>query len=204
MPKLLTPIRKATRAFWRGEEGSMTVEAVMILPLLLWAFLATFTFFDVYRAKNLALKANYAISDLLSREAEIDMNYLLGIEDVYTYLTQGGDPAWVRVTVVRCSENCTSEADRTLRIGWSQATDGLASLSDTDVQGTYNEHIPMIAEGEWVIMVETMAGYEPPFSVYLTGIEARDMSDIVMTRPRFTSQLCWDADESCENYTTTN
>jgi hypothetical protein len=204
MPKLLTPIHKRIRAFWRGEDGSMTVEAVLILPLLLWAFLATFTFFDVYRARNLALKANYAISDLLSREAEIDMNYLLGIEDVYTYLTQGGDPAWVRVTVVRCSEQCTSEASRTLKTGWSKATDGLATLTDATIQADYNEVIPLLAEGEWVIMVETMAGYEPPFSVYLTGIEGRDMSDLVMTRPRFTSQLCWDTETSCDNYVATN
>ena len=200
MHRLLTPIRKATRAFWRGEEGSMTVEAVMILPLLLWAFLATFTFFDVYRAKNLALKANYAISDLLSREIQpIDMNYLLGIEDVYTYLTQGGDPAWVRVTVVRCSEECNSEVSRTLVKDWSKATDGVETHSDTDLQTAYNDIVPLIAEGERVIMVETMAGYDPPFSVYLTGIESRDMSDIVMTRPRFAPQLCWDGVGTCNN-----
>ena len=129
----------------------------------------------------------------------IDMNYLLGIEDVYTYLTQGGDPAWVRVTVVRCTEQCDSQANRTLVKDWSRATDGLATHSDGDVQETYNDVVPMIAEGERVIMVETMAGYQPPFSVYLTGIEERDLFDIVMTRPRFAPQLCWEGLGSCAN-----
>ncbi|WP_421703603.1 TadE/TadG family type IV pilus assembly protein [Aliiroseovarius sp.] len=201
MRDFLTPLRNRTRAFCRDEDGSMTVEAVMILPFLLWAFLATFTYFDVYRAKNLALKANYAISDLLSREnTPIDMNYLLGIEDIYTYLTQGGDPAWVRVTVVRCTEDCTDEAVRTLDVGWSKATDGLAALTDEQVQETYADVIPLLAEGDWVTMVETMAGYEPPFSVYLTGIRPRDMRDIVLTRPRFASQLCWNTEPICDNY----
>ncbi len=190
MRMFLTPIRTKAQAFWRGEDGSMTVEAVMILPLLLWAFLATFTYFDVYRAKNLALKANYAISDLLSRETQVDMNYLLGIEDVYAYLTEGGDPAWVRVTVLRCSDDCDSENNRTLVRDWSKATDGLEEITNEDLQGVYDDVIPVLAEGDRVIMVETMASYEPPFSVYLTGIEARDMRDIVMTRPRFAAQLC--------------
>ena len=200
MRNLTQPIRTRLTAFWREDEGSLSVEAVMILPLLLWAFLATFTFFDVYRSKNLALKANYAVSDLLSREIQpIDMNYLLGIEDVYAYLTQGGDPAWVRVTVVYCTEDCDSQTDRVLKRDWSKATDGVSTHTNTIIQDSYGDVIPMIAEGERVIMVETMAGYEPPFSVYLTGIEARDMNDIVMTRPRFAPQLCWQGQSNCEN-----
>jgi len=186
-------LRNRLRGFHRDDAASLSVEAVLIVPLLLWAFLATFTFFDVYRSKNLALKGNYAISDLLSREVvPINMEYLLGIEDVYTYLTQGGDPAWVRVTVVKCSEDCHDPNSRVLKRDWSYATDGLASHSNTDIARDYADIIPLLALGERVIMVETKSSYDPPFSVYLTGIEARDMIDVVMTRPRFAAQLCWE------------
>jgi hypothetical protein len=38
--------------------------------------------------------------------------------------------------------------------------------------------------------------YTPPFSQKLTGIAPRTMRDIVMTRPRFAPQLCWQG-ENC-------
>jgi len=179
-------------AFRRDEDASLSVEAVLVLPLLLWAFLATYTFFDVYRAKNLALKANYAISDLLSRETNpIDMSYLLGSEKVFKYLTQATDESWLRVTVVYCNDDC-DQSNRELRQDWSRATDGLPTYEDEDVMSALEPIIPWIASGERVIIVETGVEYEPPFSQNLTGIGARDFVDIVMTRPRFAFQLCWD------------
>lgn len=184
--------RAAIARFHRDEEASLSVEAVLVLPILLWAFLATYTFFDVYRAKNLSLKANYAISDLLSRETNIlDMDYLLGTEKVFKYLTQSDSTSWMRVTVVYCDANCADPA-RDLKRDWSRATDGLPTFSDTDVMAHLEPIIPWIASGERVIIVETGVHYQPPFSQNLTGIGERDFVDIVMTRPRFAPQLCWD------------
>lgn len=183
--------RGAVARFARDEDASLSVEAVLVLPILLWAFLATYTYFDVYRAKNLSLKANYAISDLLSRETEaIDMDYLTGAENMFKYLTPGGNDAWVRVTVVYCNDEC-AEADRELKTDWSRATDGLPTFSDQDVMTHLEPIIPWIASGERVIIVETGIEYDPPFSTKLTGIGSRRFVDIVMTRPREAGQLCW-------------
>ncbi|MCB1359059.1 MAG: hypothetical protein KDK53_22005 [Maritimibacter sp.] len=182
--------------FRRDEDAaSQSVEALLIIPLLIWTFLASYTFFDVYRAKSLALKANYAISDLLSRETEtIDMNYLLGAEKVYDYLTQQEADPWVRVTVVYCWDKCTAAQEdiRVLKADWSKATDGLPTFSDADVMSHLDPIVPLLAEGERVIIVETSTEYTPPFSQNLTGIGSRTFVDIVMTRPRFAPQLCWD------------
>lgn len=186
------PVLGALGRFRRDDEASLSVEAVLVLPILLWGFLATFSFFDVYRAKNLALKANYAISDVLSRETNvIDMNYILGAETLYQYLTQSGPNAWLRVTVVHCTENCANP-ERTLERDWSRATDELPTFSNEDIMLHFEPIIPWIAEGERVIIVETSMRYTPPFSEALTGIGARTFTDIVMTRPRFAPQLCFD------------
>ncbi len=185
------PIFHSVRRFRRDDAASMSVEAVMVLPFLLWAFLATFVYFDLYRAKSLSLKANYAVSDLLSRESSpVDMNDLLGYEDVFQYLTQGGDPAWLRITEIYCNAECGTP-QRELKRQWSKATDGLPIHSNTDIQKKYASIIPVIAEGEYVIMVESMAGYEPPFTSNVTGIGPRQLKDIVMTRPRF-GKVDWD------------
>jgi len=189
--RIITSFIERTRHFGRDDTASLSVEAVLILPILLWAFLATFTFFDIYRAKNLSLKANYAVSDLLSRETNaVNTSYLLGLEKVFQYLTQGGDPAWIRVTVVHCSQDCAT-VDRQLVVDWSHATDQKPQHTSLDVKNHYDRIIPVIASGERLIMVETSTNYSPPFSQSLTGITARQMTDIVMTRPRFAPQLLW-------------
>jgi len=189
---LMQAARGPVERFRRDEGASLSVEAVLVLPILLWAFLATYTFFDVYRAKNLSLKANYAISDLLSRETNtINTAYLLGTEKVFRYLTQSDASSWVRVTVVYCETDC-ADPSRDLKRDWSKATDSLPTFSDQDVMDHLEPIIPWIASGERVIIVETGVEYEPPFSQNLTGVGERDFVDIVMTRPRFGPQLCWE------------
>lgn len=54
--------------FCREERGSVTVEAVITLPLLIWAIGATYEFFEVHRYQSARDKASYTIADMLSRE----------------------------------------------------------------------------------------------------------------------------------------
>jgi Flp pilus assembly protein TadG len=195
-PVPLRRLASVLARFGRDERASVTVEAVLILPPLLWAFLVTFSWFDIYRVKSQSLKANYAISDLMSRETRaLDMAYLNGVEQVYEFLTRADTDAWVRVTVVRCTNKC-AEPDRTLKRDWSKATDEVPILTDADVMNDFESIVPVIASGERVIVVETSMLYTPPFSQKLTGIAPRTMRDIVMTRPRFAPQLCWQG-ENC-------
>ena len=185
-------LSRALRRFHRDDEASLSVEAVLVLPLLFWAFAASYAFFDIYRAKNLSLKGNYAISDLLSRETNtIDMNYLNGAKKVFSYLTHTDTSSWLRVTVVHCTANCSRD-DRTLERDWSRATNGLPTFTNADIMAHFEPIIPWIATGERVIIVESGIEYDPPFSQALTGLGPRDFNDIVMTRPRFAPQLCWD------------
>lgn len=184
--------------FLRDERASMSVEAALIAPLLFWGFLATYSYFDLYRVRNVALKSNYAISDLLSREAQtIDANYLTGVSNLYRYLTRADSSSWVRVSVVYCEDGCAvsgseNTQDRTLAADWSRATPGIPTFSDTDINTHFDEIIPLIADGERVIIVETAMDYQPPFSAELTGIGDQVFNDIVITRPRFSQQLCFD------------
>lgn len=195
-PDPLRHLASALGRFGRDESASITVEAVLILPPLLWAFLVTFSWFDVYRVKSQSLKANYAISDLMSRETRtLDMAYLNGVEQVFEFLTRADTDAWVRVTVVRCTDDC-GDPDRTLKRDWSKATDSVPTLSDADVMEQLEAIVPVIPSGERVIVVETSMQYTPPFSEKLTGIAPRTLRDVVMTRPRFAPQLCWQG-ENC-------
>lgn len=178
--------------FHRSDEASLSVEAVLVMPILFWAFAASYAFFDIYRAKNLSLKGNYAVSDLLSRETNpINMSYLNGTKKVFRYLTRSNSNSWLRVSVVHCTADCATD-QRTLEVDWSKATDGLATYNDADIMDHFEPIIPLMASGERVIVVETGMDYNPPFSPALIGIGPRDFVDIVLTRPRFAPQLCWE------------
>lgn len=186
--------------FRRDERASLTVEFVVILPLIIWAFTATFSIYDVYRHKMLAIKGNYAISDLLSRETDpIDSAYLAGIEDVFEYFAKTTDSnAWLRITPVRCSSNCGNPATRQLRLDWSRATDGQPRLTASDVDTNYRDVVPIAAKGERIIMVESSVHYDPIFSSIVPWVAPFEIRDVVMTRPRFGPQLCWVA-KTCLN-----
>lgn len=196
--RALAPVFARAGRFGRDDGASLSVEAVLITPLLLWGFLATYTYFDVYRVKNIALKSNYAVSDVLSRRtAAIDMNYLNGAGNLYRYLTRANSDAWLRVSVLRCTEDCAvspsaSSTGRTLAVDWSKATGEHDGLTDADVMTLYDDIVPVLAFGDRLIMVETSMDYEPIFSSELTGIGEQTFNDIVLTRPRFASQLCFE------------
>lgn len=196
-------------AFGKDEDASLSVEAVIIIPLLLWGFLFTYTVFDVYRAKNISLKANYAVSDLLSREGNpINQAYLNGTKSVFRYLTQGNSATWMRVTQVYCNANCTNNETRELFVDWSHATDNKGTYTTQSMRTKLAHAIPLLAAGERALIVETSVDYYPPFiptmiwtpwskssSVeYPAGwgyIKPRTFVDIVITEPRFAPRLCW-------------
>lgn len=193
-------VGRAGSRFARDETASMSVEAALIAPLLFWGFLATYTYFDVFRVRNVALKSNYAISDLLSREQrEVNANYITGVTNLFRYLTRTNSSAWVRVSVVRCEDGCatagnTSPGPRTLAADWSHASNGVPGFSDQDINDKLEEIVPIMAPEERLIIVETSMHYNAPFAPELTGIGDRVFNDVVITRPRFSSKLCWEGD----------
>lgn len=181
-------IARALTRFGRDEWGTMTMEAVIMLPILIWWYLGGLVFFDAYQARSINLKAAYTVSDLISRSVsgEVATSDLEGLADLFGYLTADkGENAEIRVTLVRCAEDC-DEATRTLELDWSWASGSQGRLSSGDLSG-YQGDIPVMPAGDRVILVETFLDYEPVFNV---GLSASAHEHIVVTRPRFVPQIC--------------
>ncbi|MEE9388828.1 MAG: hypothetical protein V3U96_09460 [Paracoccaceae bacterium] len=181
------------RRFKRDQKGSMAVEAVFAFPMLFWAATAMFTFYDAYKAQNASYRANYTISDMLSRETDpIDQDYLNGVHKVFRYMTHtGSETSWLRITVVTCSDECASEENRVLSFDWSRGANGARNLDASDLQ-FYRPKIPLMATGNRLILVETSRHYTPPFANALVSFVERELVSHVVTRPRFAPQLCWE------------
>lgn len=190
-------LRNRLSRFLRDTRGSMTVEAVIILPLLGWWLLASYVYYDAFNMRNVNLKAAYALSDMLSREREtVNANYIEGLDDVFQYMTQSADgDSYIRVSVIYCNANCGANDDgRVLFADWSYATGTLAGYSTEtndsgNLESRIGEQIPIMAAGDRVVVVETYMLYKAPF---VGGLSDRIYENFVVTRLRFVPQLNWD------------
>lgn len=177
--------------FAHDTQGSMTVEAVLMFPLLAWAYVATFAFFDAFQARSTNLKATFTVADMLSRQIEVvDADYIEGLLDMFEFLADSEDDnVWIRVTSVVCTADC-EEDTRTLEKDWSFATGNNDILTAADVI-TYGDLVPVMPESDRILMIETFMTYTPVFNV---GLPELEMAELAVTRSRFVPQLCW---ESC-------
>ncbi|UYV38640.1 hypothetical protein N4R57_06205 [Rhodobacteraceae bacterium D3-12] len=97
-----SPLARRIAGFRDDTRGTVTVEALVMLPLLLWAFCALFTFFDAYRQTSISHKAAYTLSDMLSRETTpVTNDYLDSAQEMLGFLTRSDTERRMRVSVVR-------------------------------------------------------------------------------------------------------
>lgn len=174
-------LRLAQKAL-RDERGSFSIEAILMFPLLVWAFMGMYVFFEGLRESNINLKATYTVADLLSRETDlIDQDYLDGMNDVYEWLSRSTQPVAMRVTVVRYDE----ANDQHIQV-WSRGVNGKPDLTQAEVDVSVTPHVPIMADADSAIVVETWATYVPIMDI---GLTTTDIYNIVVTAPRFSEQL---------------
>ncbi len=179
LKSLLTRFRDDTR-------GTVMVEAVICLPLLVWALAATFEFFEVHRYKSAREKATYTVADMLSREVvEIGPTYMDNTKKLFDGISNDDGINQIRVSVVKFDEDTDS-----FSISWSEVrgVGDLTKLTNSDVASAHNT-LPLMGDGEELILVESKSTYSPLFKVGLASnlaIETR-----IFTEIRFVGQLKW-------------
>ena len=176
-------LRNMFRRFGRDESGMLIAEALIVLPLMLWSYLALFVYWDAFRSVNTAQKAAYTISDMISREmVTLPTNYVSGMRDLMHYLIDSDQTVKIRVTSVTWSA-----ANARFEVDWSRSPDSAMPQLTTGTIATYAYRIPAMADGDRVIIVETEVSYHPAFDV---GVGDQVLKQFVVTRPRFIPKLC--------------
>lgn len=182
---LYQSLKFRARRFGDDTSGSMPTEGVMAFAFLIWWYMASFQFFDAYRQKNVNLKAAYTLADMISRQtSEIGPKYFNGLNTVFDYLTYSNKPTYIRVTGV-----FWDDAAQQYRQSWSYATGGRQPHTDATINAK-KDKIPNMPVGDTVIVVETFMAYEPIFSI---GLPAMIYDTFITTRPRFASQIAYNA-----------
>ncbi|PIV74047.1 MAG: hypothetical protein COW55_10745 [Rhodobacteraceae bacterium CG17_big_fil_post_rev_8_21_14_2_50_65_11] len=174
----------ALRTFWRDDRASVAIEALIVMPILTWVFVASFVFFDAYRVYNTSIKATYAVADVLSRRtSEIASSDIEGLAGVFQFLTQNTAGSSMRVTQI------TRQAGG-YRIDWSHGTNGMTYVRPSDFPD-FIDRIPIMAFGDKMLLIETILPYRPAFAA---GLSDQEYVNFTVTRPRFAGQVAFDAD----------
>jgi len=163
----------------RRDEGSVTTEAVIILPLLAAFYCATFVWFDAYRQKTLIMKASYAVSDVLSRQEEVDETYLDQMRNVLDYMIPSNAPPRMRVSLIRSVADADGNIEH--EVEWSYGPNGMTDLTQADLDAD-SSWIPLMGPNDNVVVTETAVLYQPIFRV---GIQEKIYRNTIVTRPRF-------------------
>lgn len=170
---------KHLRRFRDEEDGLVMTEFLILLPLLLWAFMALVVYWDAFRTINAAQKASYAVSDLVSRQGEdIPRSFLTGMEDVMEYLTGTEGRVKMRITSLQWNET----QQRMVLIFSESPHSRMVPLTAAEVNAAnFRAKIPNMAHLDTVVVVETSMAYSPGFNV---GIPFTNFENFIVTRPR--------------------
>ncbi len=167
-----------------NEHGTLSVEAVLLLPLLVFMFLAMFVLFDYFRAHSSADKTAYTLGDMISRETDyITPTYMDSAMSLISWMNQSATDQALRVSVV----SFDVDADR-LHVEWSQTRGaGMAQLTDEAVNAM-RDQIPDMTGTRHMILVETRSTFDAAFDIGL--IDTR-IETLVTTMPRFAPRVLW-------------
>jgi len=170
--------------FSRDSEGSYSVETILMLPMLAWAILAMYSYFDGLRLANVNVKAAHTISDILSRETEpVNDNFIDGTERLFAFLVNRSYEKSVRITVLRFDGD-----DDEFDLIWSEARGSHAAYTTANAGGIH-DRLPITADGDTIIVVETWMNYR---SAFVMGLTDTVLYNFLVTSPRFAPQLLWE------------
>ena len=177
----MSPLFKVPARFARDIRGSISVETVLIAPLLIWGMVSTYVFYDGFRQKTRVQVAINTVADILSRQTDtITPAFIDDLNNVFDVLSSNRAQFAIRVTSV-----AQTAADEDPVIAWSHGTRGASpALEVSELTG----RVPPILTGEAAVVVEVFGNWAPPFS--LLGMENLvTMNTQVTSRPRFVPWL---------------
>lgn len=192
--------RFALDRFLRDERGSLTIEAVIMVPILVWVLVATLVFFQAFHAQSLNVKVTYTIGDILSREdAPITPKYIDSMYRLQGAMTGSSEPRKLRITAVTYRGS-----DKTYRVVWSQVRGtGVTAHSDASLARIAGASLPVMADGQVTILTETWLDHKPLFAGWWGLIGPQTFYEIMPTRPR-APQFCWNSSDNPANWTQAN
>lgn len=165
--------------FKADETASLTMEFVLILPVLMTWFLGSIIFFDAFNSKATAQRTAHTIADILSRQTATNNAFIDDLLEVQNRMLPREQVGWVRVTSIQ------KDLAGDLSVLWTYSTD--ASATDLEIDDIPEGVLPEIANGESIILVDTSVPFVP-ISDWV-GFTAATWANRVPTKVRYVEPL---------------
>lgn len=184
--------------FREKEDGSISIELLLCVPILLWCLLATIVYFDAYKTKAETYRAALTIADMFSREqASIDRFFLDGAHGLLHSMSKSNSDPELRASVYTFDDP-DGDGNGIFRLIWSRNRDMGANLVGGDLLDLQQaDRLPIMAHDDRAFLIETRTIYKPPFSIGIgffqpTSLDIVEFDTFKVTRPRFASGTCFD------------
>lgn len=164
----------------RDEQGTVTIEFLLWMPLLAFWMMGSVAFFDAYKTRSDLSKAAHTLSDILSRQVEVSDGFFDEIYALQAKLL----PRVVHGNELRVSSIQYQALDDTYHVVWSKALGGDPPLAAEFIP---THLLPEMADLDTVILTEVAAPYEPVSN--WTLIDTDEWSFVLVSRPRFVSAI---------------
>lgn len=183
------------KKFRRDQDGSASIELVLVTPIIVWALLSTLVYFDAFRADTRSARAGLTIADMFSREVNapvaIGPNYIDAAHALLRTLVESDPNPGLRVT----SYTWDASANRYV-VRWSQTRNLGTALTDADL-AMMKDRLPLLADGATSLLVETRTEYRAPFAVGIAPFNDNNLGTVefptfTVISPRFRPAVCFD------------
>ena len=187
--------RKAIYQWLKDQRGSMSVELVIILPLMLFWLAGAYVFYNAFHKYLKATNATAVIADLISRQQAPSISTIYAMDAIFDKISQTDEPdeTYFIFSVVRWTD---SDGDGTpeLDIFCSEATNTPINEQTSFTEAELLKIMPTkVALEDHLIYVHGYTPYTPIFE--WVGIPPVVFENINITPLRFATQL--QLDDSC-------
>jgi Flp pilus assembly protein TadG len=166
------------KRFQADETASITMEFVLILPVLVTWFIGSIVFYDAYNSKATAQRTAHTIADIISRQTDTSNNIIDSLLLVQNRMSPRAAVGSVRISSIQ------RNSAGILQMQWTHATDGSTPLTLADIPLTV---LPVINNGESVLLVDTTVPFAPISD--WTAITTTNWVNRVSISPRFVEPL---------------
>lgn len=149
--------------FARDRSGMATLELMVLMPILFAMIFGSYSLFDFFFNYNKSIKATQTVSDIISRQTEIDNAYIDRLHNVYRTISQAqaDEPSWMRVTTV--VNTATDPTAQSIEVDWSYVAGDESSTYSTGDSAVL-DFVPTLLPGQSVVIVETSRDAKPIFT----------------------------------------
>ena len=165
--------------FLRDESGNISIETVIVIPLLLFLTTGGLTYWNAFNSNSRTAKVAYTMADIMSRHDAVDSTDMEYLYELQNKLLPGN----VLERSVRISSICLEDGEYKVLWSYSKAgqdTQALPALKQEDVPIGI---MPTMAPQDSIILVELSGSWTPQF--LNVGLSGATWENALVIRPRF-------------------